>query len=986
MKAYFCSVLAWLLVVTYNTNAQQVKPLSPKITKIQLQEKFKNLFKCDTVQGDPLKTRVYTFSNGFTVFLSVVKDQPKIQAYVVVKAGSKHDPPHATGLAHYLEHMLFKGTDQFGTIDYSKEKPYLDKIEELYETYRNTTDEIQRKKIYKTIDSLSGVAAQYAIANEYDKMMASIGGQKSNAYTWFDQTVYFEQIPANQLVNWLKIQSERFRNPVMRLFHTELEAVYEEKNISMDDDYSQVMETLFASLFPSHTYGTQTTIGTVEHLKNPSIKEIKNFYKKYYVPNNMGLVLVGDFNPDIAIQSIALAFAPMVKTNLEELTFEPQPEIKTPITKEVFGPEAESVSLAFRLGGANTNHSAYLSLITELLSNKSSGLLDENIVKAQKALSANAYYYTFNDYSVLFLEGKNKSNQTPEELKDLLLNELNKIAQNQITDDQFEAVKINLILKLEQRFDNIETRGALYVDALVKKQSWATYWNNLNKFKSITKQELVDFCKNYIKQNYVVVYKRMGNNTNVTKITKPEITPVVINSTAKSDFFKKIESAEVIPLQPSFVNFATAINNQKLTNGQEIWQVKNNTNNLFKFYIALPLGKNDEPLLDFAFRYLSLAGSKTLSANQIEKQLYQLGCSWNVILNNHQGFIEFTGLNDNFKKCIELMYQWFTQPAENQTVLNNLINDYLKEIENLKSDKTYLLQNGLFNYALYGNSFKEKLFLTASKAKSIQINDLINLLNKVFSTRNTYLYYGNSAPKEVYNTITNTFGKSPNIPYTPSIVLASEKSSTPRVLFINYEMNQAELLWVSELHNLTPEWMVNAALYNEYFGVGMASIVFQTLRESKALAYSARSAIQLPERKKDNFYNIAYIGTQADKLPEAITGMNELLKQMPLNAHSFEASKKALLQKIISSPLIKEDLLLQHYKWLQLDIKNDFNETLYNQIQTLDLKTLNQFHQKHIKPLQYDLLIVGDKSKLDLNWLNKQMPITELTPEQIFGN
>ncbi len=257
-----------------------------------------------TVTGDPLRTRMYTLKNGLTVYMSVNKAEPRIYTSIAVRAGSKNDPADATGLAHYLEHMLFKGTDKYGSLDYEKEKKLLDKVENLYEKYRSTTDEEKRKEIYREIDKTSGEAAKYAIANEYDKMLSAIGAKGTNAYTSFEQTVYINDIPANQLETWLKIEGERFRNPVLRLFHTELEAVYEEKNISLDSDRRAIFFGLLDKLFPVHNYGQQTTIGTINHLKNPSIKKIKEYYSNYYVPNNMALCISGDFDPDQAIKWI----------------------------------------------------------------------------------------------------------------------------------------------------------------------------------------------------------------------------------------------------------------------------------------------------------------------------------------------------------------------------------------------------------------------------------------------------------------------------------------------------------------------------------------------------------------------------------------------------------------------------------------------------------------------------------------------------------
>ena len=192
--------------------------------------------KYESVANDPMKSRIYTLDNGLKVYLSVNKDQPRIQTYIAVRVGGKNDPSTNTGLAHYLEHLMFKGTTQFGTSDYEKERPLLDEIEQLYEVYRTKTDPGERKAIYHQIDSLSYEASKYAIANEYDKLMAGIGSEGTNAYTSYDVTCYTEDIPSNEVENWAKIQSNRFKDMVIRGFHTELEAVYEEKNISLTDD------------------------------------------------------------------------------------------------------------------------------------------------------------------------------------------------------------------------------------------------------------------------------------------------------------------------------------------------------------------------------------------------------------------------------------------------------------------------------------------------------------------------------------------------------------------------------------------------------------------------------------------------------------------------------------------------------------------------------------------------------------------------------
>ena len=343
----------------------------------------------DSVPGDPLHTKAYTLPNGLKLFMTVNRDEPRIQTYIAVRVGGKNDPPQSTGLAHYFEHLMFKGTEQFGTTDYAAEKPMLDRIEQLFEQYRHTTDSVARKAIYHEIDSVSYQASLLAIPNEYDKLMTAIGANGTNAYTSYDVTCYVENIPSNQIENWARIQADRFEHPVIRGFHTELETIYEEKNMSLTQDNRKLYEATLTALFPNHPYGTQTVLGTQENLKNPSITNVKNYHKQWYVPNNMAICLSGDFDPDHMVDVITRYFGHL-KPNpgLPVLQFKPEQPIAAPIEREVYGPESERIYLAWRTPAAAHPDSKFLEVASEVLSNGDCGLIDVDINLAQTMLGA----------------------------------------------------------------------------------------------------------------------------------------------------------------------------------------------------------------------------------------------------------------------------------------------------------------------------------------------------------------------------------------------------------------------------------------------------------------------------------------------------------------------------------------------------------------------------------------------------------------------
>ncbi|MDE6307635.1 MAG: insulinase family protein, partial [Bacteroidales bacterium] len=404
-----------------------------------LQAQTEGNYQFTTVENDPLHVQMYTLDNGMQVFLSVNKSEPRIQAYIPVRVGSKHDPLETTGLAHYFEHMMFKGTSHFGTVDFEQENVLLQAIADQFEVYRSLTDSAERAKVYRVIDSLSYEASKLAIPNEYDKLMTSIGSSATNAGTSYDFTIYIENVPSNQLENWAKVQSERLENMVLRLFHTEIETVYEEKNMSLTDDNRRVSELILSTLFPHHPYGIHNVLGLGEHLKNPSLKNIQAFYDTYYVPNNMAIVLSGDFDPQEAMAIIDKYFGKLQPKEVPEFSYEKEAPLEAPVEKEVVGLEAERVVVGFPMGGSPTKEAILGDLVGNMLYNGQAGLYDLDLNQAQKVMYAYAYPSTLVDYGVFMLGGMPKAGQTLEEVKDLMLEGLTRIKAGDFPDWMLEA-------------------------------------------------------------------------------------------------------------------------------------------------------------------------------------------------------------------------------------------------------------------------------------------------------------------------------------------------------------------------------------------------------------------------------------------------------------------------------------------------------------------------------------------------------------------
>jgi predicted Zn-dependent peptidase len=939
------------------------------------------------VTNDPMKARFYTLKNGLTVILSPNSKEPRIQTLIAVRAGSKNDPKDHTGLAHYLEHLLFKGTYQYGSADSTKEKMYLSQIEELYDVYNKTSDEAHRKLIYRQIDSVSGIAAKYAISGEYDKMMTGMGAQGTNAHTSVEETVYKEDIPANMVDRFLAVQAERFRNPVFRLFHTELEAVYEEKNRGLDNDGSKVWETTLAALFPTHNYGQQTTIGTIEHLKNPSLKAIRKFYNEHYVPGNMAVIMAGDINPDQLIAKIDKAFIYMPSKPVTEYRGPQETQLTAPVIKEVVGPDAEYLQMCYRLPGINDYKSSIVAtVVSQLLANGKAGLLDINLNKQQKLLSAGAGFQTWKDYSFFVLNGKAKDGQSLEEVRDLILSQLELLRKGEFDETLTKAIVSNFKLFELQGLESNKNRAEGLMNSFILHKGAA--WNKdvafIDDMGKVTKKEIVDFVNKYFYNNYVLVFKRKGENKNIEKVEKPAITPITINRDAQSEFLKTVNSMPASDIQPKWVNYEKEITRSK-TGNAEVLYVQNKENDLFSLYYRFDMGNWNNKELGLAAGYLQFLGDNKLTAEQISREFYNIACSFSVNPGSEVTTIGISGLQENFDKAVRLFENLMLNCKPDENALVNFKARILKSRADAKLNKGNIAK-GLSNYALYGAKNPFNYQLSTNELNEISAEQLTNILHDMFNYKHMVIYYG---PQNL-KAFTSTLSKLHTIPSgfkpAPEAVKFERKDyNNNTVFFTDYDMVQSEITWLRNGIKYDSTQAPAIELYNSYFGGGMESIVFQTIRESKALAYSTYSVYSQPDKKDRRYIAVAYVGSQADKMNEAVAAMNELLNELPKADEALEASKASIKQGIASERITKDGIIFSYLASKDLGLTTDFRKTVYEKIGTLSFEDIKKVHADNIANKPYAYCILASKNKIKTDDLNKIGKVQELTLEEIFG-
>ena len=945
-------------------------------------------YKYESVPGDPMKARIYTLDNGLKVYLTVNSEEPKIQTYIAVKVGGKNDPAETTGLAHYFEHLMFKGTDKFGTQNYEQEKPMLDEIERLFETYRKTTGEAERAALYHRIDSISYEASKLAIPNEYDKLMAAIGAEGSNAYTGEDMTVYVENIPSNEVDNWAKIQADRFENAVIRGFHTELEAVYEEKNMSLTQDGWKEYECLMSALFPHHPYGTQTVLGSQEHLKNPSITHIKNYYKQWYVPNNMAICMSGDLNPDSVIAILDKYFGGLQPNpELPVLHFEPETPITSPVVKEVFGLEAENVLIGWRFPAAANPEAEVLQLMGQVLYNGKAGLIDLNVNQQQRLLSAAAYPELMADYSFLIMEASPKEGQGLEEARDILLGEVEKLKKGDFSEDLLQAAVNNFKRKLQLQLENNEDRADWFVQSFINGTSWKDEVKAISRLSKIDKQQIVELANKYLKNdNYAIIYKRQGKDPDEKKIGKPKITPIFSNRDTSSSFLREIQNTKVKPIEPVFVDYRKDMEKGVAKANVPVLYKHNNTNGLFNLTYVFEFGKKEDKALGAAAQYVRYLGTDRKSAEEIQREFYRLACSFWISAGIDRVSVVLTGLEENRVKAMELFESLLANAQPNAEVLENMKADIRKERLDSKSNQRINFSR-LRQYGFYGPHSTAVTVMSDAELDELQPEDLLGRLRKLNSYEHRVVYYGPASLKQVIADV-NTLHRTPE-KLTPVVKNNSYRYvETPenRVLLAPYDAPQIYMIAVS---NRGEKFDVNlepiVTLYNEYFDGGMNSIVFQEMRETRGLAYSADASMNVPRKLEDPYTYSSFIATQNDKMGDALAAFDEIINRMPVSESAFQLAKESLLTRLRTARTTKVDVLWSYIFLQDLGLTEDRKKALYEEVQKLTLDDVKAFQEKWVKGRKYTYCILGNEKELDMETLAKYGTITRLTTEDIFG-
>ncbi|OFE12527.1 hypothetical protein PHACT_04745 [Pseudohongiella acticola] len=933
---------------------------------------------------DALDAHIYELDNGLRVYLTQNTEEPRFYAEIAVRAGSKQDPENATGLAHYLEHLLFKGNQSLGTLDYSAEQPYLEQIEALYQEHFSETDEQRRAEIYAEINRVSQLAAMYAVPNEIDTLYNSMGASGLNAHTWHEETVYKVSLPANRLKQWAAIEADRFVNPVFRMFHTELEVVYEEKNRTLDNRDRISYYALADLLYKNHPYGQQSTIGDADHLKNPSLVYIQEYFDTWYVPNNMAIFISGDIDIEDTLQVISDEFSDWEPGPLPpQQTWQEDP-INAIERVTVTYPGQEEVQMAFRTVPNGHPDQEALMLLDMILDNRTAGLINLNLNQRQRVLAAGSSPEFLNDYGSQRLWGVPREDQTLEDVEALLLEQLAIIKRGEFEDWILPAI-LNDFRRMNMRA--LESNTARVADmraAFLSDSDWEYHINQMARLEAVTRDDIVEVANRYFDDNSYVAVHRVDGPAVIPPVDKPQIDPVEIDPSRQSQFAAQILAMPYEQIEPTFLEAGRDYQLSEYAPNVPLYYARNPLNELFTFSISIDVGTEENDLLSLAGALMGKAGTENLSAEELQKEWYRLGSDFGLSSSANETSIAITGLDSQFEATLALMLELISAPRAEEETFADLKATILQARREQKEDPG-AISRALYLYNRYGDDSPMLQAMSSDAIAAVDLDELTALISSLQQYQHRISYTGSMPLERVTAILREHHQPADDLLEPPAYEYRRARQVADNEIFvIHRETAQAQVRLEFPDGTYEEDLVVPSSVYNSYFGTSMSSVVFQELREARALAYSAGASYSQGSRPEAQTMVLGAIGSQNDKAVEATAAFVDLFDNMPRSSDRFEDAVNAQLNRYRTSTIGFRQIPGTVYAWQQLGLDGDPRQQRFARLQEMTLEELLQFQQTHVAGRAKLISIVGDTSRIDMDALAELGTIRELTVADVF--
>lgn len=929
-----------------------------------------------------MAVHTHRLANGLTLFLTENHSEPMIYAEVVVRAGSKQEPAEATGLAHFLEHLLFKGTGSLGTVDGQAERPHLDRIAALFDALR-AADDRDRAAIHEEILAASREADRYAIPNELPRVYEALGASGINAHTSRDYTTYEIELPAHRLEQWAMLEADRFRDPRFRLFVNELQIVLEEKYEELDSDVQQLHAQVDEALAAGHPYG-RSALGTVPHLRFPSLHTISAFRAAQYVPANMAIIMSGDLDIGPAIAVLEQHFSAWTPAPLPEPPVWQEDAAAPPAGVTVLGEQEEpTVMQAFRTVPAGDPDAPVSSVIDLILQNSDAGLLDDNLSSPKRVRSAHAFMSQYLDYGVQYLIATPKPRQTLEDAGALLLAQVDLLKHGSFDDRLLRSAISQTRTALTGQMETNEGRVSLIRDSYLAYGEWRPLEERFERIRTLTKRDVARVAARNFGARHVTGYLRPGHRPapDLPRDTLPD-TPV--DPAARSAFAERVLAMPVPEAAVPVLEDGRDYRKIAYGPGIRLYYVPNPFNSLFSFTISVDTGTRHDPRWAVIEDLWEWADTPSLLQHQLDERLDELDADLSVYVSSQRIDLVLSGPDEHFADALTLMLDWVVRPRSTPRRLESVVEEILHYRETTRRDPEQLLMA----LAAY-NSMRDRSWyrrqLPAGALAKLSVDELIGLMRGLLGHEHAIAYVGSLSPDRLLDVLRAKYpppAAAERVPeYQP---YRMEEPGRATVMTVDQKLIQAHVFMELPGGRADPVKQPVVLLLDEYLSSFADGLIAQRIRESQGAVYAVSASYSLGPRPVDDNSVFITFRCQAEKTPGVINAVRSLLADPPASPEQFAKVKRALLSKMRYHRVFFRAIPETVLTWEARGYARDPLAETVAALERVTLEDVQAFYRRHVNSRAAHISIVGDGDKIAFDRIAGVEGVRKLTLDEIF--
>ena len=944
-----------------------------------------------SVKIDAQELKSFKLPNGLSVFIWEDPSAPDIFGMVTVKAGGKDDPEKYTGLAHYLEHLMFKGNDKIGSLDWEKEKPFYEQIIAKYDEYAEAADPAKKEAISAEINQLTIESAKYSLIGDFMKLTQSMGGEDLNAGTSYDYTSYFNSFPPGEIYKWLELNSERLLNPVFRSFQPELETVYEEYNRIQDQQTSRESEFLLSTIFAGHPYA-RPLVGLPEHLKNPQLSQLIKFYNDWYVADNMALILAGNVNTNQVLPIIREKFGRIENRPAPERVQYPETPLKGRKAASAKIARYPQALLAFPGITTNSEDDITLDICTSILSNSNrTGLIDKLVIDGD-LMFGGAEVVSLRErgsilvYAIPYYDVNQRRFESLRSTERILLNEIKKLQEGKFDEWLVHSIQSNMIRSNVLMMESPERMANMISNHFVADKNMDELLNYVDLVSAITVDDIKRIAQKYFGSDYYALSLEEGKPPKTAELEKPKYDPILPVRNIETKYSEEFRNLPVIRATGVFPKMDDVVI-RPINDRSKLFYTHNPENEIFTLSLKFGIGTEKMPKLELSTSLMNNAGIMgQMEAQEVKQEFSNLGASCSYSVNESYLTVRLNGFESNLEETCNLLTRQILMPQLDEKQMNNLKGSFFQQ-RRVEKTVNESLAEAMQQYILYQDKSPYIDRLPMDDINALSISNLTGEFQRATDYEAEIHYVGSLPVDEVYEILSKNLplkdGEKPTT--SPEVKqLASYNENT--VFFLpNTDAKQSSIIFYieSDVYKKEKDPFINA--FHEYFGIGFNSLVFQEIREFRSMAYRSYGLYDHPPVENKNACFVGVVGTQADKTMDALDIYMDLLTNMPQYPNRMVDIKNFLKGTAsVEKPHFRSASQV-YQNWKLRGYTKSPAETNMPVYDNMTFDDIVKFYNENIKGRPIVIGIVGNPKIINEKALAKYGKVVRLTTAKVFS-